>query len=617
MLLKGNDVLENIDEGNLTRELEIAKFRNYGREKFSDLVRYNINFEGFLRNSEQFYSINLPREISDYFLRFDTAPYFIMSNSPILQVIEQMLLTKKDEYNFISNYREIKNYYKKWLSKNNPKEKSFFANSIINTVERNIELQSFFNLMIYGIILTYDPISNNSKKAIELFNKAKEIVEDSDIQDEAKNEVLYILNLYKGFTFLKEYEYLNSLETFKEALVYNPNGVTAFFYSALSARYIDDFDLSFDYLREIIEFDKIRFQYAINYNHIGLFDFFYENAVFYQVFTENGFAQLLPDIDFLIRSLYSDEQKSMETTYSKLINLDNLRIKEFLDDSVIYEIKFLKNVLDQYQQKKIGLIRIVEQIFRDKLVTLTKYITNLIESHYFDKIKEEINVFDRQIEQNKRQLIRIKHEMEDSEKKVQRNLEEAAEYLEEHLIERSKYLEEKIKSIDKNSKYNPSQIFYSSMVFTVFISLVIILVVGVITSFVGFGEEVASTKLALRTGLHWGGITFVFGVFISIFTTLSSFWDKGSEKKNLMNQLNKVKEAEAEERENMNDESERKAKIYEFKFKDRIKTQEKIINDFIAERDHNYHNKFNSARREIESYTSPLNKLLKTLENTG
>ena len=166
MLLKGNDVLENIDEGNLTRELEIAKFRNYGREKFSDLVRYNINFEGFLRNSEQFYSINLPREISDYFLRFDTAPYFIMSNSPVLQVIEQMLLTKKDEYNFISNYREIKNYYKKWLSKNNPKEKSFFANSIINTVERNIELQSFFNLMIYGIILTYDPISNKLKERL-------------------------------------------------------------------------------------------------------------------------------------------------------------------------------------------------------------------------------------------------------------------------------------------------------------------------------------------------------------------------------------------------------------------------------------------------------------------
>ena len=617
MLLKGNDVLENIDEGNLTRELEIAKFRNYGREKFSELVRYNISFDEFLSNSEKFYSIHLPKEISDYFLRVDTAPYFIMSSSPVLQVIEQMLLKKKDEYNFISNYREIKNYYQKWLIKKNLKEKNYFANSIINTCERNFELQSFFNLMIYGIILTYDPISNNSKKAVDLFNRAEEIVGDCDIQDEAKNEVLYILNLYKGFAYLKEYEYLHSLETFKKALLFNSNGVTALFYAALSARYVDDFDLSFDYLREIIEFDKIRFKYAINYNHIKLFDFFYENAVFYQVFSENGFAQLLPDIDFLIRSLYSDEQNSMKTTYSKLINLDNLRIKEFFDDSVKSEIKFLKNALDQYQQKKIGLIRIVEQIFRDKLVTLIKYIINLIESYYFDRIREEINIFDIQIEQNKRQLIRIKHEMEDANNKIKRNLEEAAEYLEEHLTEKSKYLEEKIKSIDKNSKYNPSQIFYNSMVFTVLISIVIILVVGIITSFVGFGEEIASTKLALRTGVQWGGITFVCGIFISIFTTLSSFWEKASEKKNLVSQLSKVKESEAEERENIQEESERKAKIYELKFNDRIKTQEKIINDFISERDSNYNNKFKAARREIESYTSPLNNLLKALENAG
>ena len=45
MLLKGSDILENVDEGNLSRELEIAKFRNYGREKFSDLIQYNHKYE--------------------------------------------------------------------------------------------------------------------------------------------------------------------------------------------------------------------------------------------------------------------------------------------------------------------------------------------------------------------------------------------------------------------------------------------------------------------------------------------------------------------------------------------------------------------------------------------
>lgn len=617
MLLKGNTVLENIDERNLTRELEIAKFRNYGREKFSELVRYNISFEEFLRNSGQFFSINLPKEISEYFLRFDTAPYFIISDSPLLKTIEKMLLSKKNDYNFVSNYREIKNYYQKWAQKNNPKEKNYFANSIINGVERNFAFQSFFNVMVYGIILTYDKIAYNPKKAIELFTRAEEVVQNCDIKSELKNEVLYFINIYKGFVYLKEYEYLHSLETFEKALKYNPNGVTGFFYSALCARYIDDFDLSFDFLHKIIEFDKLRFKYAINYNHLSLFNLFYQNAVFYQVFTENGFAQLLPDIDFLIRSYYSDEESSMDTTYSKVINLNNLRIKEFFDDSVIAEIKFLKNTLTHYNYKKIGLIRIVEQIFRDKLVVLLKYIITLIESYYYEQIKEEMVVYDNQIEQNKRHLTRLKHELEDARNKIRRNLEEAIKSIEENLTEKSILLEERIKSIDKNPKYNPSQTLYSSMIFTIFVALIIILVVGLITSLIGFGNQAPSLGFALRTCLIWGGITFIVGIFISIFTSFSTFWEKSSEKKELVEKLNKVKLFEEEEHQYIKGDSERKANVYENKFKNRIKAQEKIINDFLEERQHNYKLKFETARKEIENYTLPIKKLLASLDPDG
>ncbi|MCB0729844.1 MAG: hypothetical protein KDC88_02325 [Ignavibacteriae bacterium] len=612
MLLNGNEVIENIDERNLSRELEIAKFRNYGRERFSDLIRYRISFEEFIRNTSNFYSIKLPLEISDYFIRADIAPYFIMSDATILKDVEELLLLKKNDYNFIANYREVKQFYYKWLIQKTPKEKLFFANSLINSVERNFAFQSFYNVFLYGIILTFDSNCYNPKRAIELFDRSIEIVNECNISPTIKNEVLYFINVYKGFTFLKEYEYLNSLETFKNSLKYNPNGVTAFFYCALSARYIDDFDLSYDYLRSIIEYDKTRFKFAINYNHLDLFNFFYKNAIFYHVFTENGFAQLLPDIDFMIRSLYSGEANSMEKTYSKLINLDNLRIKEFFTDEVVREIKFLKNALDQYKFKKTGLIRIVEQIFRDKLVTVIEYIRNLIETHYFEQIKEEINIFDRQIDQNKRQLVRIKHELEDANKKIRMNLDEAAKYLEETITERSTFLEQKIENLDKNPKFNASQVFYSSFVFTIVVSFIIMFVLGIITSISGFSDEIASTNLAIKTGLRWGGVTFVLGTFISIFTTFSSFWEKAAEKRRLVNQLNKVKESESMEREHIHEDSDRKAKIYEQKFKDRIKTQEKIIENFISEREQNYNHKYNLARKEIEEYITPLNELLES-----
>ena len=99
--------------------------------------------------------------------------------------------------------------------------------------------------------------------------------------------------------------------------------------------------------------------------------------------------------------------------------------------------------LRYYRQKRTGLIRIVEQIFRDKLITLVEYIRNLIETHYFELIKAEIEIFDRQIEQNKRQLTRILHEREDASKKIKMNLSEAAEYLRRNYNRKIKIFGEK------------------------------------------------------------------------------------------------------------------------------------------------------------------------------
>lgn len=617
MLLKGSEILENIDEGNLSRELEIAKFRNYGRENFSDLVRYKVTIKDYIENSSQFHSIRLPQEIAEYFIRFDLASYFIVSESPALGRIELFLSTRNDDLEFVANLKEVKNYYSKWLVQKTPKEKYFFANSIISTVERNYTFQSFYNLLLYGIVLTYDSSLYNAKKALEVFNRAKEVVNSNNIPQNIREEFLYLVNVYQGFVYIKEYEYANSLSSFKEALVFNPHGITAYFYCALSARYMDDFDTSYDYLREVLEFDKARFKYAINYNQLSLFTFFYKNTVFYNVFTENGFAQLLPDIDFLIRSFYSGELNCMEKTYEKLINLDNLRIKDFFDDTVLSEMKFLKEALNTYKQKRIGLSRIVEVIFRDKLYTVVEYIRNLIETYYFEKIKTDIDVFDKQIEQNKRHLARIINEKNDATNKIKLNLEEAAEYLEESITEKSKHIEYQINSLEKDPKFNPSQVFYSSMLFTILVSTLVMFIVGVITTFVGYGDEAPSMQLAVRTGVKWGGVTFVVGVFISVFTSVSSFWEKSSEKKILSEKLKKVKEAEAEEREYINVDSERTEHVYELKFNERIKAQEKIIENFIAERQQNYDREYNLARKEIDMYINPLNDILKALGKSG
>ena len=140
---------------------------------------------------------------------------------------------------------------------------------------------------------------------------------------------------------------------------------------------------------------------------------------------------------------------------------------------------------------------------------------------------------------------------------------------------------------------------------------------GIITSFAGYGDELPSSQLAVSIGLKWGGITFAVGIFISIFSTLSSFWEKASEKKLLTSKLSSVKEAEEMERELIHEDSEKKAIIYEQKYKERIQTQEKIIENFIIERQQNYDRKYESARKEIDIYISPLNQLLENINSIG
>ena len=93
----------------------------------------------------------------------------------------------------------------------------------------------------------------------------------------------------------------------------------------------------------------------------------------------------------VILGKHKSKREAVNTALEEYVKLrKQMRIKEFFNQEVYNEIDFLRKVLDNYKYKKKGLIRIVEQIFRDKLIMLIEFIRNLIESHYFDQIKEEI-----------------------------------------------------------------------------------------------------------------------------------------------------------------------------------------------------------------------------------
>jgi len=612
MLVQSNEIFQKDVS---SKEVEIAKFRNYGREKFGNAIKKSVNFEEFSDTLLKHTSINLPNEIAEFFIQIDTVPYFGAINSPFLQKIEKILKQNKNENNFIANHREVKEYYAKWVLQKSEKEKTYFALTFINMVERNFNYQSFYNLVLYGIILTYEKSLFNPGKAVELYNRSKELVGKLVISVEEKNEVLYYINLLEGFTYLKEFNYAKAKENFSEAIKSNPFGITAIFYKGLSAINLNDFDTTFDCLSSILQFDKMRFQFAINYNHLKLFDFFFYNAMVYNIFAEDGFSPMVQDFDFLLKAQYSEEPNCMQKTYGKIINLKNLRNREFYTEKVVEEINFLIILLDNYGQKENGLVRITEVILKNKLVILIEYLRSLVETYYYDKVKDEFILFDNQIEQNKRQLQRIKQEKEDSNKRIGAIKEDTLTEAEEFFKVKKEVLTKKIEKLEKDEKYNSTQMFFSSMVFTVGISVVVFIISGFASSMFtsNLGDDGSSFSHFAKGGIIWGGITFVIGIGISLMTAISANKEKSDIKQKLDKDTEKLDNLKKERDELLLDEAKRREEAYNNKFDDRISNQEKIIESFKNEREQNYQYHLEIAREKIEVYTKPLNELLDSL----
>ena len=616
MFVSKSQVLENIDDQTLSKELEIAKFRNFGREKFGNIIKKHISFDDFVYTASKHFSINLPKEVSEYFIRLETAPYFASMSSPALEKIEAILLKNRDSNNFIANHREIKNYYSQWVSQKDDKGKSYYALTLINMVERNFIYQSFFNLVLYGIILTYEKSVFAPQKAIELFDRSKELISNLVAEKEEKESILYLVNLYEGFTYFKLYEYQNAFNSFSDALKNNPFGVSARAYRGLTAVYLNNYDIAFDCLKEVLKYDKIRLKLAINYNHLKLFDFFYQTAAIYNIFAEDGFAPMTQDIDFLLRAQYSEESNSMQITYSKLVNLCNLRNKHFYNDKIIAEVEFLKKTLDKYKETKSSLIRIVEKVFRDKLILLIEYLRSIIESYYYDQVKEEFHIFDKQIEQNKRQLELIHQESEDAKRKIEITKEEKEIQIKEKFDEEIEILEKKIETVENDTKYNATQTFFNSMIFTAVFAFVVGFLGGIATMLISSGDE-SVISLILKGGLRWGGGTFVIGIIISASTAMSAQADKAKKVKRLKNELERVKQLKKEELDFLEEEKVRTEEVYQKKFDERISNQEKIIESFLKEREYNYKKKQDEAKEQIEVYTKPINALLNSFQMDG
>lgn len=593
----------------LERQIEIAKFKNYAKEKFAGLVKYNIDYTKFLRNCEIHYKLNLPQEISDFFINIKHAHYFWLAKTPVLDNSEKYIKSHPELFPLLSSYTDIKKYYAKWIKQKNADEKFHIASVIIEMVERNYDRYDFLSLIFYATILLKEKRLFSPEKSVAAFNKIAAQVFSLDIPTETKSGLLYLVNLYSGFASLEMGNIEDANKKFNESKTYNQNALTPIFYEGVTLLQNNDYKAVFEIIRVIINYDTERFKFALNIGSEGYFNFFMKNAFLFNVFSEEKFSSVLEDIRILIETSYDENKVLLSTVYEKVINLVNLKDDSKCDVAIGREIDFLQNILEKYKDSRNLLIIYLAPNFRDKFNKLIKNIENGLNQFYQEKIDEKISVYDKQIKRTEEKLNKLLNEVKNNTVTYKLKLTERIKKAEAAYNDRIKELENRIDNLPSEDKYNPNRVFRDTIIFASLIAVMIFIIGGFAS---GYSSNAADSisKSIFSSGLKWGGVSFFIGILIAFFSSVNTVWERSDVKQRLIKQIGILKAEKKEHIQYLKQEVENKTSTTSSTYNKKVELYKEDLAKIEKERSAELEQLQINARIEIDERLKSIKKLL-------
>ncbi len=606
------------NEAELGRELLVAKYKSFALEKFLDMLRYDRDIEEFLRNTTRHYSLNLPIDLNEYLLNEHIVTYLWLSSHPALSAAEDLFkLDKPDNATIIkqsNSLSEIKKFYSNWLMQKNEKEKQYFALSIINLIEKDAFGKDYTKQFILATILAYERTINSPERAVQVLYKNQENIEaHGGLNLELRKELLYLSNLYIGFIYLKEDAINEADQKFYEALAIKPNGITAMLFAAKTQLMLGNHTKALEFISGLIAYDKKRFKYAIQNNNLVMFNFFLTNAVIYSIFTDDSFAVLLNELDFLLKTFVSSDATKIEIIIERLEHLGELPIKEFYNEDILKNLKFIEKYLEIFKNNKSFLLTFVTQFLAEKFNFIINKVIDNIKNYHYDKVKDALSLYTEEIEKNQQTIRLLRNELEENKGKANKRVEDKIKAIELDATKKIEALERRIETLDNDTKFNPGTAFNNAMMYNIIISL-IIFIIGGFGAGLGSGEtgEGALNSIftsIIFTGIKWGGIAFLLGLIASFISATSTIWERSNEKSRLIKQISLIQIYKDKQVEEIKVEFEKYIKNLDKNFNDRIKSLEtniERINKEKMEKSQELYDQANDKVKDISIYLEAL-----------
>ncbi|NOX17238.1 MAG: hypothetical protein GXO87_03030 [Chlorobi bacterium] len=526
------------DENVLAQEVMIAKFRRFAKEKFQDSVKFKVNQFDFIKNISRHYAFNLPPEIGEFFISEKTSPLFWISDTPVVSNVEDYYKNLAGGLTYNSHYQEIKKFYSKWITYKSEKEKQYYALSAINLIERYKNEKNVLSDIMYAVILSNDQRIFSPDKAIQKLYEALEEINNLDLEEEWKNELRYLTNLYIGFAHLTNGQPELAHDKFSGAQEIKHGGISAVFYAGLAETRLKNKDEAINILAEIVEFDKLRLNYAIRANSLYLFAYFLQTAVTYNIFSTNSFADYLFDFEVLLTSSNKENKTFFIDLYDAVEKVEEAGVEKFITKDILNELQFFKQYVNKFRFNPNAFIPFTYDAVTEKFNGLSERISEKLRSHFDNLTVSSLMIYDEQLNKLKRERASFAEAIKRKKEDLKKHLDEAMAKIEREHNEIIKYFENKIEHLGDISKLNPSSTFNNMMVLNTVVSLIVFIIGGFADGFMNADNIDQSMLIAVVVGgVKWGAITFFLGIMVAIFSSISTIWDKSSQKQRVIREI--------------------------------------------------------------------------------
>ena len=565
-----------------------GKFRNLAREFFQFEAKSSIEYLTSIKESIKFFQLDVPPQLNEVFIRFEEAPLFWIYDSPIVQYLEDILKIYFGKSNDYDYYKTIKECYTKWNVIKSENERRYFANSALNYIDKSSSKHNFFYLILKGVLFTFDKALASPATAVTLFNKSLEVLNSTKVNETYRDELHYLIKVFTGFAYLKQKENETARISFSSALNAKPNGITAKFYLALAEVQQSEIASAAALIKELCEYDFKRIEYSISKNNPGMFRYFVNNSVIYNIFYQREFSIIYDEIESNLHTVFNPDASIIVKLKTSLTKLDDLDVKDYYSDETKKNFVFIQKLIDHYFESKNILVISSYRLLNEKFNSAVKSIYEAMKLKYSAEINEQLGVLDDQIEDKKLAITVLTNDFDSLKAKQKDKLSSVLREIETKVEEYILQIESKINSIPLETKHDPVYSFRNMMTYNIVVSTLLFFIggcSGYSTQYFRGGMEFKEVlgQLVLA-GFKWGLGAFLVGFLLALIVAISTFVSRSTYKQKLLQKINWLKNQKELEISGTKKEFETKEKLLKENFDERIEDLKAAIEALVKDR---------------------------------